>query len=205
MSVWCLLPAVLAGAASDDSVRVSATISAAALEVGKEYELVVNVEVGEDGSASSAGIPSPLLQILVPASVELVGKELKTRQELSQNEFLQAPFERALSELPAKIPFKIIKEPAGEDAFYLNVLAYVTPSKDAPATFLRRRLSLPVSANATSSEVSPTLSDWGKSKALQIGDKAGGFKLRSAAGGKVSLKSFRGKKNVVVSTYRAHW
>lgn len=206
MSLLFLLPAVMAaGADSDDSVRISATIPVAVLEVGKEYEFVLNVELGEGGSASSAGIPSPLLQILVPPSVELVGKVLETRKELRQNEFLQAPFERALSELPAKIPFKLVKQPTGEDVFYLNVLAYVTPSPDAPATFLRRRLALPVSANATASEVNPVPSDWGVGKELQIGDQAGGFKLPSAAGGKVSLKSFRGKKNVVVSTYRAHW
>lgn len=41
--------------------------------------------------------------------------------------------------------------------------------------------------------------------AVKVGDKAPLFKLPSTAGGKVSLRSYRGKKNVVLSFVPAAW
>ncbi len=48
-------------------------------------------------------------------------------------------------------------------------------------------------------------SKWGKNQLLKIGDKAAAFMLPRADGEKVGLKQYRGKKNVIVTTYRAHW
>lgn len=207
MSMIPLILASLAaafGPVSHDSVKVVADLPTDVLEVGGEYEFVISADFGESLSASEAGIPAPILQIAVPKSVKLLGKELKTYAELKQNEFLEEPYERLLKNLPATIRFKLVRKPKRDDHFSLNFLAYTTGAS-SDAGFLRRRLILPVAPNATSSVADSSPSDWGKTKTLQIGDKAKNFKLTDADGHKIVLKDYKGEKNVIVTTYRAFW
>ena len=189
---------------SNDEVTIDARIEADRLEVGQEYEIVLDVRFKTNLSASGAGMPAPILQIQTPQSVRLSGKVLRSYKELSRNEFLQAPFERLIKDAPTRVPFTVVREPAPEDQFSLNVLAYVSNGKET--SFVRRRLTLPVRASATAKEADPNTSDWGVNKRLlQLGDKAALFELPRADGSTVSLARYLGRKNVVVTTYRAFW
>ncbi len=185
------------------NIELQATLSAEALEVGHVYQIEVVMELA-GLSADKAGIPHPFLQIDVPKSAKLKGKVIDDMKSLKRNEFLREPYERLMKENPAQIDFKLVRQPGEDDAFYINVIGYLA-GEDGQAEFIRRRLRLPLTPGATSTAVDATDSNWGRDKSLQIGDKAKTFKLPSAAGEKVSLKTFRGDKNVIVTTYRAHW
>jgi hypothetical protein len=167
--------------------------------------LVIEVKTKEGWSASDSGIPRPILQIDVPASVELEGKSLTEYRELSRNEFLQSPFERLLDGPRQTIPFKLASAPGADERISLNVLAYVTDKPGEDAWFARRRLELPLKAGAVATPAATEKSDWGREKLLQIGDKAEPFELPRADGSSVSLAEHLGKKNIVVVTYRAFW
>ncbi|MCH7884194.1 MAG: hypothetical protein IIC01_03000 [Planctomycetes bacterium] len=205
MKILILMPLLLGSTPpSNDQVTINARIEADRLEVGQEYEIVLDVRFKANHSASEAGMPAPILQIQVPPSVRLSGKVLSSHKELSRNEFLHAPFERLMKDAPTRVPFTLVHEPAPEDQFSLNVLAYVSNGKGT--SFVRRRLTLPVRASATAKEADPNTSDWGvNERLLQLGDKAALFKLPRADGSTVSLDQYLGKKNVVVTTYRAFW
>ncbi len=190
---------------ADEAVNVSARLDAENLLVGEPYEILVEFNMADGWSASGAGIPHPILQILVPASAKLAGDTLRSQKELSGNEFLRAPYERLIDEQPMRVQFRLTKEPAPGESFEFNVLAYVSRSDEDDSWFVRRRLKLPLAPGAESKEVSVDRSDWGKTKLLQLGDKATSFILPRADGSKVKLRDYRGKKNVVVTTYRAHW
>ena len=84
------------------------------------------------------------------------------------------------------------------------MLAYLT-SKDGGAWFVRRRFALPLEPGAVARSVPATRSDWGESDLLQLGDQAPDFELPRADGTTVALSSFKGRKNVVITTYRAFW
>lgn len=200
-----LLPwLVAAGPLPDDVVTVSARIEAESLSVGQTYEIILDVKFKDGWSGRRAGIKAPILQIDVPPSVKLIGKVLKTYRELSRNEFLQEPFERLAKKRRERISFELIKKPKRGEKFGLSILSYASESPN-DAWFIRRRLSLPVAAKATSQPDSSTKSQWGEEDLLQIGDEAPNFELPRADGTTVTLAQFRGKKNVLLSTYRAHW
>ena len=194
----------ISAATPDNAFSVSARIDAETLEVGQEYEIVLEWKVGESYSTGDGGIPAPILQIEVPRTVRLTGKVLEGYRELSKNEFLQEPFERLIKESPVRIGFKLRRLPPEDARMALNVLAYVGGKSDG-AWFVRRRLEIPLRPGAEATEISPTNSNWGKGKGLQIGDKATPFTLPRADGSQVSLRQYLGKKNVIVTTYRAHW
>ncbi len=201
MLVW---PVMLAALAGETDISTSAKLNASNLQVGSQFSIELMVEFGDGADASKAGVPAPILQIELPESVELVGKVLKTQKELAGNEYLRAPYERLLQKLPASIKCKLKKAPGPDDTIFLNIVSYVQP-KSGDAEFVRKRLALPVKVGATSQGVSSSNSDWGIGDALKVGDKSQAFELPRADGSKVSLAQFLGKKNVVVTTYRAFW
>ncbi len=195
------------GAPADEPVEpvgITATIDATSLEVGVEYEIIIEIYPGE-ASTRDAGIPAPFLQIDVPPSVKLSGRVLETYRELSDNEFLQKPYERLLKQLPARIGFQLVAQPGPEETIGLNVVAYLEgPSGEK--TFLRRRLELPVAPGAEAVPGDATDSSWGTDETLlQIGDRAAPFELPRADGTMVALESYLGEKNIIVTTYRAYW
>ncbi len=197
-----LLPFLPLAPAGD--IEVFSFLDAESLEVGRTYEIQIEYSLGSEVLASGAGSPAPFLQIDVPASVELTGPYYTEYKELAQNEFLQMPFERLLEENPARISFKLIAEPTPEERIGLNVIAY-TKNK-GEAYFLRRRLEQPLTPFADSEAGDPENSSWGKDETLlQIGDPVAPFVLPRADGTQVSLKDYVGKKNIVVTTYRAFW
>ncbi len=194
-----------AAATPDGAFSVSATIDAGSLVTGQEYDIVIDWKVAEGLSPGGAGVPAPILQIDAPRAIQLSGKVLRDHRELAQNEFLQAPYERLLKESPARIGFKLRKEPGSDDSIGLNILAYIGYGESGEARFVRRRLELRLAPNATATPAESTNSKWGKNQLLEIGDKAATFRLPRADGEKVGLQQYRGKKNVLVTTYRAHW
>lgn len=196
---------VLANGSDIDSVRLSASLPLDAMEVGNEYEFVVDAAFPEGVSASDAGVPSTLLQIDVPPSARLTGRVLREQKELARNEYMRAPFERAVKTFPARIGFTLIDKPGPEEAFHINVIAYVSSGSEVSARFMRRRLALRLSPGATAKQVEPIPSSWGGDPNLQLGDRAPDFTLPSADGTTTSLAQYLGKKNIVVTTYRAYW
>ncbi len=204
ISLICLCASVSA-VTPDDTFSVSARIDAGSLETGQEYDIVIDWKVSAGLSPSGAGIPAPILQIDAPGAIRLSGKILREHRELAKNEFLQAPYERLLKESPARIGFKLRKQPGDDESIGLNILAYVGSEESGEAKFVRRRLELQIAPNASATDVDPTNSKWGKNKLLKIGDKAATFTLPTANGTQLTLKQYRGKKNVIVTTYRAHW
>ena len=195
----------LAAATPGEALSVTARIDADSLVAGQEYDIVIDWNVAEGLSPGDAGMPAPILQIEPTRAIQLTGKFLKSYRDLQKNEFLQAPYERLLKESPARIGFKFRKQPGDGESIGLNIVAYLGSEESGDARFVRRRLQLQIAPNASATAVEPTNSKWGKHRLLKIGDKAAGFKLPAADGETVSLRQYRGKKNVIVTTYRAHW
>ena len=197
---------LFAGQAPGDVLSISATLDAEELSVGSRYEIVLKVEIKEGWSAASAGVPAPLLQIDVPPSVELSGKVLTSQRELSKNEFLQAPFERLLKNGEEHIEFSLVKAPVAGERVWLNIMAYVSQDPTQDSFFIRRRFALDVKPRAQAVGVMAGKSDWGIDKhLLQIGDPADDFSLPKAFDPPIGLSNYLGQKNIIVTTYRAHW
>ena len=198
----CFLAAALS-AGSD--VQTSAFIDADEIAVGERYEIFLRVRLPESVVASEAGAPAPFLQIDVPPSVRLEGRYLKTKDELARNEFLVEPYERLIKEELTRIPFVLEREPEPGESIGLNVVAYLT-AEGEPPRFFRERLELAVTGGASGQSAARKRSDWGEDeRLLQIGDEVTPVALPNAAGESVDLGQWIGKKNVIVTTYRAFW
>jgi hypothetical protein len=181
-----------------DVLQVSARLEAEKLQVGEEYGLVVEVRVKEGWSASKAGIPKPMIQIRFPKSAQTSEHVLREQRDL------QKPFEQLVEGDSLRYEFKLKRRPSDGDHFAFNVLAYVSRDGD-DKWFVRKRYELPLAVGAAAKEISADESAWGRSRELQIGDKARLFKLPRADGSKLVLRKYIGEKNVIVTTYRAHW
>jgi len=191
---------------AEQPVRVSARLDAERLEVGREHELVLELELAEGLDAGGAGLPGAIVQLDVPPSVELAGEPLTTHAELSKNQYLRAPYERLVEEFPVRIRFRLTSEPGDGERLGLNVVGYLRAGEGERDGFLRRRLELPLEPGATGREVDPVDSSWGTEAAgLQIGDRATDFTIRRADGSELALSHFLGAKRILVTTYRAHW
>ncbi len=189
-----------------DVLSISATLEADELSVGSSYEIVLKVEIKEGWSATAAGVPAPLVQIDVPSSVELSGKVLTSQRELSRNEYLQAPFELLLKSEEERIGFSLVKAPGAKEQIALNIMAYVSQDPTVDSFFIRRRFTLDVKPRAQAVGVVAVKSDWDTDKhLLQIGDPAEDFSLPKAFDPPIGLGNYLGQKNVIVTTYRAHW
>ena len=191
--------------APDDLMTITAKMPEGPLVSGEEYAFTLSVEIKKGIAVRKAGLPAPILQLDVPSSVRLAGKVLTEQGELAKNEFLHAPFERLVDESPAKIVFRLVGDPAADDRIAFNVLAYLKGKTEAEFRFVRKRFELPIRGGAEAVAVDPAVSTWGDNEFLRIGARAAPFSLPSAAGPKVSLESYLGRKNVLVTTYRAHW
>jgi hypothetical protein len=146
-----------------------------------------------------------MVEIEVPASVELSGKVLESFDELKKNEFLRAPFERLLQKPQTSIGFRLTSPPAKDARIEFNFLAYVSKDPAENGWFVRKRLALPIVAGATAVEVSPRVSRAGASDTLQLGDEASSFELPEAEGDFVEFDQYLYERNIIVTTYRAFW
>ncbi len=202
-----LLPLLLVsgGGIPDDAFVVTATLASDALEVGDEYAVEIKVTLKDGWSASDSGIPKPMLQIEPPKCLKLSGKVLKDFRELSRNEFLREPYERLIKVGKSTVKFKLTRKPRANERIALNVLAYVSDESNSNAHYVRRRLLLPIKPNAVAEAGDAAESTWGVVKTLQIGDKAKLFSLPQADGKRIKLRNYLGKKNILITTYRAYW
>jgi len=185
-------------------VQVSARLEASALTVGPTYEIVLDLALPAGLSNANSKI-APVLQIDVPDGVTLDGEVLTTHEDLARNEFLQEPFERALTDFPARIAFQLEKAPEAGATIGLNLVAYLIDDADQHS-FLRRRLELPLAPMASARRVDELRSDWTTDvRLLQIGQRAADFELPREDGSLVGLTDYIGEKNIIVTTYRAFW
>ncbi len=186
---------------------LSASLADKPLQVGRSYNITINLTLPEGWLASTAGLPNAILQIDVPDGAELEGHVLTEYKELAANEFLQAPFERLVEAGETIIPFTLRKDPSGGARFGLNLAAYIRHGDDEDAYFIRTRVDLPLSAGAEGEVVDSAVTDWGADShgTLRVGDVADPFTLPQADGTLISLADFKGEKNVLVTTYRAFW
>ncbi|MHC4846311.1 MAG: hypothetical protein ACYTCU_09130, partial [Planctomycetota bacterium] len=177
------------GVVAEPSLRVTASLTAPTLVVGQQYEAVLRMELGDGWSASQAGIPSAILQIDAPASIDLVGKKLTTYDQLKRNEFLEEPWERLMDSNEQRVRFTLLSEPAEGETIGLNVVAYLASTQpreddsEPELVFVRRRVDLPIAPGAKAETATASRrSDWGVNGTLQIGDKAEAFELPRADG-----------------------
>ena len=199
-----MLTTLILALAGVPEVSVTATLEASALEPGTDYEIVVDMELPEGLSHSNKRI-APILQIDVPPGVTLAGRVLTTHQELARNEFLQAPFERAVTEFPTRVGFKLDEVPAKDATIGLNVVGYLVDG-EGEHSFLRKRLELPIKPGAHARESKDLKSTWGTDNPLlQIGQRAANFELPREDGSVVALSDYIGETDVIVTTYRAFW
>ncbi len=199
-----LLCTLAIGLLQPSAVELSAKFDADELKVGQTYQLEFKWDVTSESAVDQAGVPVPLIQIDVPDSIELVGKELKEHKELSKNEFLYAPFERALESKTESIEFKLISAPAAGDHIAINFIAYST-AKDGTSQFIRKRLAVPVVAKAEGKEVEIGDAAWGRNNFGKIGEQVKPISIPQADGTKVDLGDILGKSNLIITTYRAFW
>lgn len=206
-----LLCAALAAAPpADTPMSITATIEGDRLEVGRPASIELRIEIADAWSSAAAGIPRPLVQIGVPSSVTLEGDVL-TGRALMRNEFLQAPFERAVAPGTTTIGFTLDRSPEEHERIAINVVAYL--AKDAAAEgddpevrFVRRRVELPVRAGATATATTMAeRSSYDAGGTLQIGDRVPPLELPRADGSTVALADALADGPVVVTTYRAFW
>lgn len=203
MLVQLLMASILTvGTAPNDLIAVEATIVAG--RSGRS-SIVLKYTVKEGYTASGAGIPAPILQIDVPDSISLVGKELTTLNDLKRNNFLHDPFEKLLKRTTTRILFTKPSKPDPESKIGLNFLAYVGQSSGDQVWFIRQRLEIGTAVGSTAALATSPNSTWGKGETLNIGDRAHPFTLPRANGEAVALESFLGTKNIIVTTYRAFW
>lgn len=199
-----LTPLFLASAAPDDALQARARIEGS-LEPGATARLVVKIDVKDGWSMSKAGIPNAIVQVDVPKSAVMIGERASTKKELSKAGFIRHPEERFADGNKTTFEFKLMSPPDANDRFAVNILAYVSPPDGSDAWFVRRRIALPVADGAKSVNVAATRSDWGVGDELQLGDKAPLLKLPRADGTLIDLGQHLGKRNILITTYRAFW
>lgn len=199
MSLFAMMPATV----PEGAVRISAEMGKRPLKVGGQSSFKVSATFAPELSATEAGIPHPIVQFDVPEGLELTGPKPKDFRAFAKDEFLSKPYEMLLERREQGVRFKIAKELPKDAAIGINLIAYVKNGDDT--AFVRRRVELPIVAGAVARPAQADTSKWGDFQTLHIGDEAPDFSLPQHTGEKITLSDFRGKKNVVVTTYRAHW
>ena len=188
-----------------NTVMIAATLGADELTVGQTYTIDLTLELAAGWSASESGIPKVFLQIDVPDSVTLSGKVLTEYRELAKNDFVQEPFERMIEPGKTEIGFTLTSLPKAGETLSLNIIAYIKSEDGDDNYYIRRRLDLALQPGAMAKEVDATDTAWGSHDTLVVGEKADDFSLPQYGGASISLADYRGRKNVIITTYRAHW
>ncbi|MCB9858744.1 MAG: hypothetical protein H6818_23950 [Phycisphaerales bacterium] len=199
-----LLPLCLASAPPADVIRSSARLDGP-LKVGATTRLVVEIDMKDGWSINKAGIPNAIIQIDAPTCVTMIGERAKDKTELSRTGFMKHPEERMADGRTTAFEFELRAPPAQDDQFEVNVLAYVSPPDKSDAWYVRQRLAISLKDGAQSSSIDAKTSDWGVGDELQLGDQLPRLKLPKADGTLVDLAAQLGKKNIVITTYRAYW
>lgn len=205
MTLAALLLVSALSLADDPSVRVGARLAPGPLAVGDGSSFVVEVTGERGASTRGAGMPAPILQLDVPPGVTLEGEHLTTLEALSENEFLEAPYERLIEDGSATVTFRLDATPAEDATIGIVVTGYVDGGPEGP-WFLRRRLELPLVPGAVARPGDDADSSWGTDpERLVIGARAPLFELPRPDGTTVALEQFLGSKNLLITTNRAYW
>ena len=202
ISTLCLALALgAAGAAPKDLVTFSATLGAGHIQVGQTYTVDVTAQVNPRSGYSLAGRrPIPMvLQMKAPASIELTPANVKG------GEHLRPPYEVTVDGGRRQVRFRVKSAPKPGDALVINLVGYVESADKKNAWMIRRRGTIKIKPGARLVEEPATRSDWQESSTLAIGDDAPAFSLPDKDGKRHGLSQFKGKKNVLVVTYRANW
>lgn len=205
-STALFLPLVVAAAPDAPPLRASASMTRVPMAVGGDYTFTLQIDLDDAWSASGAGVPSPLVQIDVPPSIELAGRVLATYREQANNEFVVLPFERAAQVGATEIGFRLVGAPAPGETIGLSVVAYLADGEGG-AQFLRQRIELPVEAGAGAAGVLwPQRSTWSALEdVLDIGDPMENVTLSRADGSPLRLADLAGRGPLIITTYRAFW
>ncbi len=201
-----VLCASLAGVAPpDDVVKMDMRLDSADRTVGESMRMFVSVDLKDGWSSNTGKVPSFILQVDPPECVEMLGTRLESVKELSRNGFLRPPEEKMMEGRETSFEFNLTKAPGASDHFAVNLIGYVTDENESDVWFIRRRMSLAFAQDAKAKAIDESPSSWGIGNELELGDKAVSFELPQADGSKVDLKKYLGKKNIIVTTYRAFW
>lgn len=203
ISILCLTLALgAADAAPKDLVTFSATLGAGGIQVGQTYTVNVTAQVNPRSGYSLAGrrggIPM-VLQMKAPASIEL------TQANVKRGEHLRPPYEVTVDGGSRQVQFRVKSAPKPGDALVINLVGYVESADKKSAWMIRRRGSVEIKPGAKLVEEPATKSDWQENSTLAIGDEAPAFSLPDKDNKRHGLAKFKGKKNVLVFTYRAFW
>jgi hypothetical protein len=191
-------------AASDDAVSIRAWLEPGPLEVGAAGAFIVELEYSDGVHASEAGIPAPFLQLDVPEGMRLSERHLTDLKDLAKNEYLQAPYERLMSDPYVRVPFELDAAPAADATLGILVSGYVTTVDDA--FYLRERLELPLREGAQAEPGDDRDSSWGTDTTLlAIGDQVPDFSLPGVGDERVTLSEELQRGHVLLTTYRAFW
>lgn len=197
---------VLTGVAPpEDVVKMDMRIDSAERKVGESMRLFVSVDLKVGWSGNAGKVPSFILQVDAPGCVDMLGPRLDSIKKLSRNGFLRPPEEKMMEGRETSFEFRLTKAPAASDRFAVNLIGYVTDADNSDVWYIRRRMSLAFDKTATAKAVDAAPSSWGVGNELELGDKAVAFVLPQADGTLVDLKQYLGKKNIIVTTYRAFW
>lgn len=201
-----LLFGVFASTPPADTLSASARLAESGQFMkGAKSRLVVTSKVKEDWDGAAAAIPNVIVQVKVPPSVKLIGDRETSLRKLSKAEFLRLPDERLTADGKTEFPFEFIGEPKANERFEINLLAYVTNPDETNVWFVRKRIALPIAADATSVDIDASDSSWGVDDELQLGDSVPSMTLPRLEGEPLDIGKYLGKRNVVITTYRAHW
>lgn len=213
-SLLLFLPAP-AATAGDFDVKAFIPESEGAFVVGKEYEIVLEVDLpgpilqGFPWQASNEPVSfnRPILQIDAPDCIELLGaapEKLESPEDF-QLSFERFPYGRRIREAKTHIAFRLVSEPSRKDRLGLNLITYLGPVGEddrASSGFRRQRIMLRVKPGASAKGARTRRSDWGKSGTLAIGDRIEALSLSGNDGEPLDLAEILGKQNLLIISYR---
>jgi hypothetical protein len=214
---------LLAPAPGDTDLAVRVALPADELVSGGTYELVVTLDPtppldpeheGERGydvfpedEFGPLAVRRPILQLDVPAGVELLGGEQTVLEEPYDFErfYQRQPYGRVATHFEERFRFRLTAEPSEGARIGVNVVAYTGHAGvDSPerSGFLRLRADVPLRAGAEVRATPSRQSAWGTRTTLAIGDRAPDFDWPELGGERARLADTLGEKWVLVSTYR---
>jgi len=189
----------------EDVVKMDMRFDSTDCKVGETMRLFVTVDLKEGWTGSAGKVPNFILQVDAPACVEMQGPRVKGVRSLSRIGFLRPPEEKMMEGRETSFEFKLTKSPGADERFAVNLIGYATDAEQTDVWYVRRRMALPLAKGAKAARIDESPSKWGIGNELELGDKAVPFKLPQADGTNVDLSQYLGKKNIIVSTYRAFW
>jgi len=189
--------AVAADVAPPEALKWSARMPSEKIEVGKEYRVVVKLEINSQAGYRPYQNENAafMVQLLAPDSIRL---EVTERTRL-----LDTPYQRYFVGGAAYVDFRVISKPRPGDYLALNLVGYLAKEKDQ--WFVRRRGNLLLEPEAELRPTDASRTEWGdREDRLDIGDRAPAFVLPDSVERMHDLRDFLGQYYVVLAMYRHH-